>query len=496
MPTEGSDGSEGCPSLIDMIPDAVMILRQGEITFANPIAARMFALARPEDLVGHHFLEVVDGDSADLVVRRLANPPPDDIISHYRLRRFDGDVFEAEIISRAIDHQGHPSRVLVVRDFAERSRIHEQMLQTNRLATLGELAAGLVHELSQPLNVIRMAAEGALMLIGQGKASPDWQTQQFALVAEQADRAAQIIDDIRIFSRRDRGPAQPFDAIAAIRAGAEMLRAQLAPDEIELILDLPIEPAMVLGRRIQLEQVVMNLITNAHHALCDDMTPKPADRVGRVAVSAVIGPARMRITIEDNGPGIPAELRARIFEPFYTTKMPGRGTGLGLSVSFGLIASMNGSLTVEDCPHGALFVISLPLDADEVASPPPPPAGFADVHVLLADDQTDDALAEALRGLGCRVSTACDGTAAWVLFQNDPADVVITDPMMPTRDGEALINRLRDFDPWLPIVIATGQPGSVAGIAGRLGDERCVVRAKPLDRRGLAEMIGAFLTPP
>ncbi|TAN78522.1 MAG: response regulator, partial [Magnetospirillum sp.] len=402
--------------------------------------------------------------------------------------------------------RGVAARMLVIRDITERTQMQEQMLQTAKLATLGEMAAGLVHELSQPLNIIRLAAEGALMLIERGKASPEWQAQQFQLVAEQSERAAEIIDDIRIFSRRDTSPVQIFDALQGIRTATDVLLGQLRPDGITLDLDLPVGTMPVRGRRVQLEQVVMNLLNNAHHALRDRKPDMPPDWNGHIDVLAKCDRDQLRIVISDNGPGISETIKSRIFEPFFTTKEAGRGTGLGLSVSFSLIAAMGGRLDLQGSPVGASFVISLPLDQKSFDPSPPPPAPlcapssgtFADAHILVVDDETAaaDALAHYLRALGCRVSIAGTGQKAWELFSADPADVVITDLRMPAGNGEELVEKLRDFDPLLPIIIVTGHLGATERVADNLQDDRCAVLKKPVALGGLGDLIATFLQPP
>lgn len=497
-----AESEERYRSLIELTPDAILVHSQGAIVFANHASAGVFA-ATGGDLLRMQVLDLIAEEFHAEVERRIANPPDRRQVNEYRMRRLDGSEFEAEIAATTITFHGLPARILVIRDVTERKQVQQQLVQTAKLATLGEMAAGLVHELSQPLNIMRLTAEGALLFIERGKATQDWQTQQFQLVADQAQRTAEIIDDIRIFSRRDTSPVQVFDALAAVTSALGVLEGQLRPDEIALITRLPTEPAPVSGRRVQLEQVVMNLLSNAQHALKERRESEPAGWMAEITVSAHRQGGHLVITVADSGPGIPPQVRARIFEPFFTTKTAGRGTGLGLSVSFGIITSMGGRLEVMDRPGGACFAITLPLaesglaDADERGEGGLCLTGM-DSHIMIVEDDRTaaDTLAHALEEMGCRVSVCSSGNQAWATFMTDPADVVITDLRMPAGGGEQLVEKLRGFDPLMPIVIVTGHLGATERLADHLQDDRCAVLKKPVPLGKLAEIIARFLKPP
>ena len=500
----GDDESE-TSRLIGLLPDAVLVLSEGRVAFANPAALRLFGADPPEALLGTHAVDLVAPDSRPLAAARLLLPSPDDEIRRYHLLRHAGVAFEAELSGRDIVFRGVPSRLLLVRDVSLRARAHAIEVQTSRLASLGEVAAGLAHELAQPLNVIRMAAEGAVMLIERGQAPPDLQAEQFALIAAQSERAANIIDEIRVYSRRDSGPPRPFDAVAALGAALEMLRPHLVSDGLALTVTLPDRPALVLGRRMQLEQVALNLVANAHHALRDQgRGPSDPRGRGRVRVEGRILDDRLHVVFEDDGPGIPPEARARVFEPFFTTKALGRGTGLGLSVSFGLVQAMHGTLTVEDSAIGARFALDLPLSEDGgvspvVDAPPVPlPEAFQQAHVLIVDDESASAgaLAHILRAMGCRVTAAATPDQARAEYEADPADVVVVDVKDPDRGAEDLVRDLREVDPWQAVLVTISHAETAEALGGRLADERCAVLRKPVALAELGRLLGRFLRPP
>jgi PAS domain S-box-containing protein len=500
-----AESEERYRTLIELTPDPILVHSQGIIVFANPAAARVFS-AVGHSLLGRRMLDLIHPDHHDELRRRIANPPERRLVVEYRMMRLDGSEFESEVAATTITYHGLPARILVIRDITERKQIQQQLVQAAKLATLGEMAAGLVHELSQPLNIIRLTAEGALLFIERGKASQQWQTQQFQLVADQAQRTAEIIDDIRIFSRRDTSPVQVFDASAAVSSALSVLEGQLRPDDIALVTDFPTGPVLVRGRRVQLEQVVMNLLSNAHHALKEKREHGAAEPgwKAEIKVSASRQGGNLRITVSDSGPGIPPAVRARIFEPFFTTKEAGRGTGLGLSVSFGIVSAMGGNLEVLDSSGGACFAVSLPIDeegtlaATELADRLPATAEPLEGHIMVVEDEltAGETLGRYLGELGYRVTVCSSGNHAYETFMADPADVVITDLRMPAGGGEQLVEKLRDYDPLMPIIIVTGHLGATERLSDNLQDDRCAVLKKPLQLTKLADTVATFLKPP
>ena len=501
---ELAESEERYRSLIELSPDAVLVHAQGTVLFANPASASIFGAHSPATLVGRPLLDLIHPDWRSRAEARVANPTQQDrLLQDFRLIKMDGSGFDAELAGASITFHGKPARLIVLRDMTERRQIQEQLIQAAKLATLGEMAAGLVHELSQPLNIIRLTSEGALLFIERGKATQEWQAQQFQLVADQAQRTAEIIDDIRIFSRRDRSPEQVFDAVAAIRAAIGVLAGQMRDDDIAMVVDLPDHPVPVRGRRVQVEQVVMNLLSNSQHALKEKREQSPGrEWRGEIRISAAVNAAELKVVVSDDGPGLAPEIRKKVFEPFFTTKEAGRGTGLGLSVSFGIINSMSGRLETMDQTVGACFLITLPVANDACgqpdAAPIPPAATVADAHIMVVDDErtAGDALANYLAELGYRVTTCRNGTEAWQRFQSDPVDVLITDLRMPSGSGQQLIERVRDYDPLLPVIIVTGHLGATERLSEDLNDDRCAVLKKPAALHTLGELVANFLQPP
>jgi C4-dicarboxylate-specific signal transduction histidine kinase len=230
----------------------------------------------------------------------------------------------------------------------------EQLVQAGKLATLGELTTGVAHELNNPLNNMGLFIGNAIDLIDLGMADPQRITQELHSAMQQVRKATEIISHLRTFGRAASVSFEPVAVNQVIQRAISLIREQLRLRQIELELRFPAEDVIVAGNAIQLEQVFLNLLTNARDAMA--------------------GTARKIITIEctskadvveigfcDTGPGIPVGFEQRVFDPFFTTKEVGAGTGLGLSITYGIIKEHHGTITVENHQDaGAFFLIQLP----------------------------------------------------------------------------------------------------------------------------------------
>ncbi|MFT4652858.1 MAG: PAS domain S-box-containing protein [Patiriisocius sp.] len=237
---------------------------------------------------------------------------------------------------------------------AERKRASAQIVQASKLAMLGEMATSVAHELNQPLNVIRMAAGNIRRKISKGSADPEYLNYKLERIEGQTARAAAIIDHMRMFGREAKEKLSPIDPRTVVTNALELMGEQLRLDGIEIVSELAKNCTFVLGHSIQMEQVVLNLLTNARDAMA------VRDGEKRITLRVFENDKGIQIISEDNGGGIPNEVLPRIFDPFYTTKKVGNGTGLGLSVSYGIVHDMNGAIDAENIDGGARFTITLP----------------------------------------------------------------------------------------------------------------------------------------
>jgi C4-dicarboxylate-specific signal transduction histidine kinase len=240
----------------------------------------------------------------------------------------------------------------------------EQLVQAGKLATLGELTTGVAHELNNPLNNIGLYVGNVIDQIRLGEVETERLVSDLEKTMEQVQKATEIISHLRTFGRAARVSIELVDIDDVIERSLLLVHEQLRLRGIDVELELCPDELIVLANPIQLEQVFINLLTNARDAVADSTR-----KTIRIASSR--DEERIRIAFSDTGPGIPRELQQRIFDPFFTTKEVGTGTGLGLSITYSILKEYGGEISVTSRPgEGATFVIELPF-ADE--APPEEP---------------------------------------------------------------------------------------------------------------------------
>ena len=231
----------------------------------------------------------------------------------------------------------------------------EQLVQAGKLATLGELTTGIAHELNNPLNNIGLFIGNVIDFIELGKGDPQSILHELHSAMQQVRKANEIISHLRTFGRAASVSREPVAIAQVIQSALSLMREQLRLRQIKVELHFPAEDVIVIGNAIQIEQVFINLLSNARDALVN------ADNKV-ITITCSIKADMVHITVSDTGPGIPNGLEQRIFDPFFTTKEVGAGTGLGLSITYGIIKEHQGTIAVENHPgEGALFLIELPL---------------------------------------------------------------------------------------------------------------------------------------
>ncbi len=236
----------------------------------------------------------------------------------------------------------------------------EQLIQAGKLATLGELTTGVAHELNNPLNNIGLFIGNSIDLIelGMADSDPDRILQDLYNAMQQVRKATEIISHLRTFGRAASVSREPLRISQVLERAISLMQEQLRLRQIEVKLDFPAEDVVVIGNGIQLEQVFINLLTNARDAMANS-----ARKI--ITITCKASKQWIDISVGDTGPGIPPELEQRIFDPFFTTKEVGAGTGLGLSITYCIIKEHQGTIMVKrHTGEGAVFLIQLPLQPD------------------------------------------------------------------------------------------------------------------------------------
>ncbi len=271
-----------------------------------------------------------------------------------RLRRPDGGFRWMRFVAHAVaDRPDGLEIVGLMTDIEAERAAMGTSIAAGRLATLGEMATGLAHELSQPLTSMSMAAENAIRSLQRNKT--EGVIERLERVPAQAQRALVIIDHLRLFGRQETDGRAPLRLDAVLDGAMVLVEGALRNAGIELTLDTPKDLPLVMGNQVLLEQVVMNLLLNARDAMAGQTT-----RPRAVRITACAAEGQVELRLADTGPGIPENVLPRLFEPFFTTKPAGVGTGLGLSICHGIIHSLGGSITAGNTGYGAVFTMTLP----------------------------------------------------------------------------------------------------------------------------------------
>lgn len=245
---------------------------------------------------------------------------------------------------------------------AELREKQEQLVQAAKLATLGELTTAVAHELNNPLNNIGLFTGNAIDLIEFGSSDRERLLEELRSAMSQVQKASEIISHMRTFGRTAPISRMPVAINEVVKRARALLREQLRLRQITVETSLAESDPVVMGSEIQLEQVFINLLTNARDALAE--APQKL-----ISITSQVEGEHVVLAVSDTGEGVPAEFEQRIFDPFFTTKEVGKGTGLGLSITYGIIQEHGGAITLENHPgHGATFRVELPL-GDPASTP-------------------------------------------------------------------------------------------------------------------------------
>ena len=323
-----------------------------------------------------------------------------------------------------------------------------QLVQSEKLSAVGEFVAGVAHELNNPLAAVMGFSE----MLKDADVREDHR-RHLDLIFKSATRCRKIVQSLLSFARRHQPERKPVAVNKLIEEVLEILAYQLRTSNVEVVCRFASDLPLVLADGHQIQQVVMNLINNARQAI------EANQDSGCITISTETQSSTIRIAIQDNGPGIPAENLSRIFDPFFTTKEVGKGTGLGLSLCYGLIREHGGSIAVSSQPgKGANFIIELPATADRAPVESLAPVNSETAHlkegtgkkILLVDDENIllEMIRDGLKRHGYEVITANNGEAALRELHSQKIDAICTDVKMPGLNGRQLYDWIRTSHPY------------------------------------------------
>jgi PAS domain S-box-containing protein len=431
-------------AMIEQCPDAVIVHRDGTIVYANPAAVITFGFDSAEALVGRP-LDVI-GDPEAITLLGCGNSGPASSVREVDARRRDGSAVRLEVSSLALDFGGEPAILAIARDCTERKRLEGQLMQADRMASMGTLAAGMAHEINSPLAYIK-ANVGMISEYLEGAGASAELLAMISDAMEGATRVQNIVAGMKVFSRastEQRGPVDVHTALdLALRMTGNEIRHRCHVDK-----QYGAVPTVIADQG-RLGQVFINLMINAAQAIPVGHVEHNWIRI----ITRTDDRGRAVVEIHDTGRGIPDDVRSRIFEPFFTTKDVGEGTGLGLSICHGIITAFGGEIEVTShVGAGTTFRVFLPA-AKELALPPPvaqmPVAPPARGTVLVVDD--DDRLRETLGRLLRKehdVTLAARAEDALAPIRDGKRyTAIVSDLMMPEMTGMEFYAELQQLDP-------------------------------------------------
>jgi PAS domain S-box-containing protein len=469
-------------ALIENAPEALAVYPPDDrrLVYANPAFASMLGYEAPQVLLGRPIDTYIHPDDRGILDRRWARlveargmlPAQE-----YRLLRQDGGIVHAEFVSMIIDYDERPHVIAFGRDLTEQRQMQARLLLADRMVSVGTLAAGVAHEINNPLayamnNLEAVAIRrlpgliGRLREMGGDAAAAGEELAQAAAMIDVAregcDRMRDIVRDLRTFTRgADEDRRVPIDVRRVLDASINLAWNELR-HRARLVKEYADVP-LVVANEARLGQVFLNLLVNAAQAL---QVGDAAENVIRVSVSADDA-GNVVVEVRDSGAGIPAEHLARIFDPFFTTKPVGVGTGLGLWICQGIVSSLGGQISAENLADGgASLRVVLPADPDSPHDDTPAPrqqyvrSGAPRLRVLIIDDELAIGRTLAI-GLAdeFEVSTAESGRQALEILESDRRfDAVLCDLMMPDISGMDVYDRVTEKSPELAarFVFVTG----------------------------------------
>jgi PAS domain S-box-containing protein len=498
----------------------VVLAVDGAIVDANPAFLEMVGYSK-EEVIGTYPRQFVPPSSLPVVkalAAQIANGEP--FAGESQVIRRDGQLLEIEVRGLRMDYQGQPNVLAIVRDITaskraetERAQLEAQLRQAQKMEAIGHLTGGIAHDFNNILTSIM----GYTVLAAERQTVLD--DPKLARYLEQmhlaAGRARDLIQQMLTFSRGKRGEPRALSLTPLIKESVRLLRSTL-PSSIEIETDLENGLPSVLCDPVQIEQILLNLCINARDAMNGVGTirvgVRRAESVDHICASCrkpVRGHGMVEIAVSDSGCGIPPQVLDRMFEPFFSTKEVGKGSGMGLATVHGIVHEHGGHVLVETAVGlGTCFrVVMAPLarstpEAVRVA----PAAASALNHtaslegrVLIVDDEemVGEFMGELLANWGLQVEVVGSALEARDLFLRDPQafDLVLTDQTMPKLTGLELAGRLRAARPDLPVVLYTGHSDSIEPDQVSRAGVRAVVR-KPIDPPGLLAVLRKHLPEP
>jgi PAS domain S-box-containing protein len=491
--------------IIESSPIGIRINQHGRYLYVNPALIKMFGYASPEEIVGLPVEALYAPEDREMIrERQRKRLAAESIPLSYEITglRKTGERFNVAIWLTKIDYQGAPAILGFVIDTTLERTLRAQLQQAQKMEAIGTLAGGIAHDFNNILAAIVGYSEMAMYnnLPKESKAHTN-----MGQVLKAAHRAKDLVMQILTFSRQSEQERRPVKVHLIVKEALKLLRASL-PSTIEIRTHIEEDSDSVMADPTQVHQVLMNLCTNAHHAMLErggvlevSLVPVEMDRADAAEYHDLEPGHYLKLSVSDTGHGMDRNTMERIFDPYFTTKEKGSGTGLGLAVVHGIVKSHGGKILVEsELGVETAFHVFIPriLSESEPKAEIHKPLPRGGERILFIDDEEFlvDLGKQMLERLGYTVECMTGSMEALDAFgkRPDDFDLVITDMTMPKMTGEVLAKRLMSIRPDIPIIISTGFSELMSEERAReIGIISLIM--KPLSIRDLAKTIRSAL---
>ncbi len=462
--------------LVDNSLAGIYITHDQVLQFCNRRFAEIFGYLDPEEIIGKHMRDLVTEESwSPPAAKEGSIEPGAEITRRYECKglKKDGAVFDVEVFESYMLSQGKPAIEGILIDITERKKAAEereklenQLRHAQKMESIGTLAGGIAHDFNNILSAVIGYTELTLEHV------PEENNVRVNLerVLSAANRAKEMVKQILAFSRKGEGERKPIWLKEVVEELLKLIRSTL-PTTIEIHLDLAESTNAVVANKSEIHRMVMNLCTNAGHAMREDggilsVSLKEVDLEPAVTDGKNLEPGRyQQLTISDTGHGMTPEIMSRIFEPYFTTKKEGEGTGMGLSVVHGIVKSCGGDITVYSTPgKGTTIHVFLPVTCErrveDATGQIEEAVRGGNETVLVVDDEPfiAELSKEVLEELGYHVIMKTSGIEALEAFKADPGkfDLVVADQTMPHMTGVQLTREMKKVRPDFPVILCSG----------------------------------------
>ncbi len=490
-------------TLFESAGDAIFVLDvKGQILDANRIACKRLGYTRKE-LLSLNYMDIESPDYKTNIAEKLIKLRQRGHIIHETAHKCkNGKIIPIEVNNRIIEYDRDPAILTIARDIRERKEaekekalLQAQLRQAQKMEAIGTLAGGIAHDFNNILTPISGYTELALRKIP----TESKVRNNLEQVLNAVRRAKSLVQQILTFSRREGQKKFPLQIQSILKEALKLLRASL-PAMIEIRTNINAS-GNVVADPTQIHQIILNLCTNAHYAMreTDGILDISLADVELNTQEAKITPGLnpgpyVKLTVSDTGCGMDKKVLERIFEPYFTTKPEGEGTGMGLSVVHGIVQGHGGDITVNSTPgEGTIFTVYLPRIPNDkqtiVKLPACTPIPKGNEQILLVDDEKTitDVMEQMLYDLGYKVLVKNEPNQALASFRINPFrfDLVITDLTMPKITGLKLADEIRQIRKNIPIIVATGNKREISTeMAEAFGIDKILLKPPTIEEIG------------